>query len=107
MANSQILVELKLAAENFKRGAAEAKGSFDQLSTGAEQARQGFQALAVAQAAFVTANTAIAATSVRTFAEFEQGIANVASVANASTDELDALTAAAERIGNTTRLSAT
>lgn len=77
------------------------------LETLGATAKKVGKVVATAMAAAGTAVTAVAATSLSTYMDFEQAMANTAAIASASAEEYDALAAAAREMGAKTTKTAT
>jgi len=118
VAQNKINAEIILKLDSLNTGIADAnakikkftdnttKQSQDGAKATAAAWKAGFLIISVAAIKMARAVTNTFKDMVSTYADFEQSLANTQSVARASTEELDAMEAAARRVGATTRSTA-
>lgn len=105
-ANVSLLARLRMTTQEWSQGANQARQDLTGIKETFDQNKVAAKAAAVAFTAALGAGILGARNAVNAYAEFEQAIRNVASVAGATSEEMRQLEDAALRIGASTRLTA-
>lgn len=94
---ASIFAEISVALNEFKAGMRSVKASFSQLNESAKESEAVLRRAGFALTAISAGAAAIGGTAVKTFAEFQQSIANVASVLDGMDSDFEALESAARK----------
>ncbi|QCY64989.1 phage tail tape measure protein [Bacillus thuringiensis] len=103
----EVRARLVLDNSQFRQGVQQARSDMQGLGQGANTTAQGMSQLATASAVVGTTMVAAIGASVGAAANFEQGMARVKAISNATDSEFAALSPTAKDLGASTQFSAT
>ncbi|WP_116777678.1 phage tail tape measure protein, partial [Bacillus thuringiensis] len=103
----EVRARLVLDNSQFRQGVQQARSDMQGLGQGANTTAQGMSQLATASAVVGTTMVAAIGASVGAAANFEQGMARVKAISNATDSEFAALSQTAKDLGASTQFSAT
>lgn len=103
---ASIYAEIGVTLEKFKAGMRSARASFGRLNESASESKTVLREAGLALTAFSVGTAALGVIAIKTFAEFQQSIANVASVLDGMDSDFEALEQAARKAAVTTIFTA-